>query len=186
MQSFEEPHRLLVRPADHLVDALDQLLRAESLRRVKAAIDPHDSLSLACEPVRLIVAQPLRQREPPRDVAVLRQGAMIRRRRHDRHQLRAAFGGLADFLDRQPVGFSVELLPVLRELRIVGELVVVPDVEAEVLLRTRDACLRRERNHGRGDQDGENETSHEGEYRRAAALVGYAGPFNNREERGPL
>ena len=60
----QEPHCLLVRPADHLVDALDQLLRAESLRRVKAAIDPHDSLSLAGEPVRLIVAQPLRQGEP--------------------------------------------------------------------------------------------------------------------------
>ena len=102
---------------------------------MKAAIDPHDSLPFAREPVRLVVAQSLRQREPPRDVAVLRQRAMIRRRRHDRHQLRTAFGGLADFLDRQPVGFGVELSPVLRELRIVRELVVIPDAVSRGNLR---------------------------------------------------
>jgi hypothetical protein len=57
----------------------------------------------------------------------------------DRHQLRSAFGGLADVHHRQPIRLGIELPPVLGELPVGGELVVGPDVEAELGLGSGDA-----------------------------------------------
>ena len=96
----EDPHRLVVGAADHLVDHLAELLRAERLGGVQAAVDPDDRLAFARERARLVVGQPFGQRQAPRDVLVPREVLVVLRRRHDRHQLLAALGGLADRLER--------------------------------------------------------------------------------------
>ena len=53
--------RLGVVAADQLVDRLDQLLRAEHLGRVQAAVDPDDRLAFLRQRARLLVGQPLGQ-----------------------------------------------------------------------------------------------------------------------------
>ena len=59
MHVVEEPHRLLVGAADHLVDHLAELLRAERLGGVQAAVDPDDRLAFLRQRARLLVGQPL-------------------------------------------------------------------------------------------------------------------------------
>ena len=66
MTSLRMRMRLLVVAAHHLVDRLDQLLRAEHLGRVQAAVDPDDGLAFLGERARLVVGQPLGMREPAR------------------------------------------------------------------------------------------------------------------------
>ena len=110
----QEAQRLRVGAADHLVDRLDQLLRAEHLGGVQPAVDPDHGLAFARERARLIVGQAFGLREPPRDVLVASELLEVLGRRDDRHQLRPAFGGLADVHDPHAIGFLVELLPVRR------------------------------------------------------------------------
>ena len=55
----EEAQRLGVDAADELVDGLDQLLRAEHLVGVQAAVDPDDRLAFGRERARLIVGEAL-------------------------------------------------------------------------------------------------------------------------------
>jgi hypothetical protein len=73
----EEPHRLFVGAAEHLVDHLAQLLGAEHFAGVQPAIDPHHGLAVARERARLIVGEVLRQREPPRRVLDPREVLVI-------------------------------------------------------------------------------------------------------------
>ncbi len=56
----------------------------------------------------------------------------------DGHVLAAVFGGRADVDELHAVGFFGEGLPVRGELGVVGEVVVVADVEAEGLFRRGD------------------------------------------------
>ena len=53
MHVVEEPHRLVVGAADHLVDHLAELLRAERFGGVQAAVDPDDRLAFLRERARL-------------------------------------------------------------------------------------------------------------------------------------
>ena len=151
----QEAQRLLVVAADHLVDHLGELLGAERLGRVQAAVDPHHRLPFLRQRARLVVGQPLGERQPPRDLLVARKLPVILRRSDDRHPLRPPFGGLPHVLEDHPVRLFVERLPVGLDLRVVGELVVVADVEAERLFRRGDVrgarlrCPRRLRSrHG--------------------------------------
>ena len=105
----QEAHRLFVGPADELIDGLHQLLRAEHFGGVQAAVDPHHRLAVARELPRLVVGEALGQREAAGDVLVLLQVLVVLRRGDDRHQLVAAFGGLADALHDHAVGLGVEL-----------------------------------------------------------------------------
>ena len=147
----QKPQRLRIIPAHELVDGFDQLVRSEHLGGVQPAVEPHHGLALLRERARLVVGQPIDCREPPRDFLVAIELLEVLGRRDDRHQLRAAFGRLADLDDLHPIGFLVELLPVLDELVVGRELIVVADVEAEELLGSRDP-LR-----GRGGADGDDE-----------------------------
>ena len=124
--------------ADELIDRLHQLLRAEHLGGMQAAVDPDDRLAVARELPRLVVGQPLGQCEPPGDVLVLLQVLVVLRRGDDRHQLVAALGGLADALHGHAVGVGVELAEELGELGVVRQHVVGADLMAEELLRGRD------------------------------------------------
>ncbi len=98
--------------------------------------------AVAGELPRLIVGQALGEREPAIDVLEFREVPMVLRRRDDRGVLGPALGCLADVDDRHPVGFLIELLQVLLELRVVDETVVVADLPAELLLRARDSGRR--------------------------------------------
>ena len=147
----EEAQRFLVAAADHLVDRLHQLLRPEGLVGVKPAVDPDDRLALPGQCPGRLRRQALGERQPPRDVLVLCQVLVVRRRRHDRHQLRPSFRRLADLLDDEAIGLGVELAPVGGNLRVVGQLIVVAEVEAELRPRRGDAALR----HRRGSDEGQ-------------------------------
>ena len=61
----EQPHRLVIRTADHLEYRLRELLGAERLSGVQAAVDPHDRLAFAREDACLLVGEPFGEREPP-------------------------------------------------------------------------------------------------------------------------
>ena len=59
----EEPQRLGVRPADHLVDHLGELLRAERFGRVQSSVDPDDRFPFSRERPRLVFADAVGKRQ---------------------------------------------------------------------------------------------------------------------------
>ena len=134
-RSLRNARGLGIGAADQLVDRLDQLMRAEHFGRVQAAVDPDHGLAFRA-PARAPASSvsPSARCQPARDLLVAIELLVVLRRRDDRHQLRAALGGLADLHHLHAIRFLVELLPVLDELRVGGELIVVADVEAEELL----------------------------------------------------
>ena len=71
-------------------------------------------------------------------------------RSDDGHELRAAFGGLADIDQLHAIGFRGEPFPVIGELGVIGELVIVAEIEAELIFGRGD--LRRL---GEGEGGGE-------------------------------
>src|SRR5689334_2209627 len=78
---------------------------------------------------------------------------MVGRRGDDAHELRSAFLGRANADDFQPIRFALQLRPIAGELLIVGEAIIVAQVEAQIFLRSRDprsrlGRLRRARNSG--------------------------------------
>ena len=112
----QETHRLVVGPADHLVDHLGELLRAEHLGRVESAVDPDDRLALPRQPARLRrPSQPSASASRREMSLYCRQVLVIGRGGDDRHQLRPAFGRLADLLQHHAVRLRVELAPVRRQ-----------------------------------------------------------------------
>ncbi len=146
----QEPHRFFVRAADHLPDVLDELLRAEGLRRVQPAVDPDDGFAFLRERARVRVAHALGERKPARDVLVPIDLRVVGRRRDDGHEHRPAFGRLADLDDVQAVRDLGELGPVVGELLVVGEEVVVADVVLPLVDRRRQARALRVNVHGKG------------------------------------
>ena len=60
----QDPQRLGIGLAVQPVNRLDQLLRAEHLGRVQAAVDPDDGLAVARELPRLLVGEAVGEREP--------------------------------------------------------------------------------------------------------------------------
>ena len=92
---------------------------------VQAAIDPDDGFAFGGEGVRLIVGEAFGAGKALRDFFVARQIFVIGRRGDDGHDDGAAFGGLADFHELHAVGFCGDLVPVVEELGVVGEEVVV-------------------------------------------------------------
>ena len=59
----QDAHRLRIGLRVEPVDRLDQLLRAEHFGRVQAAVDPDDRLAFLRELARLVVGEPVGQRE---------------------------------------------------------------------------------------------------------------------------
>ena len=135
----EDAARLVVVAADQAVDGLDQLLRAEHLVGVQPAVDPDHRLALGGERLGLGVGEALGQGQAAGDLLVAAEPLLVLGRGDDGHQLRPALGGLADLDQRQPVRLGVELAPVVGQLPVGGELVVVADVEAELGLGGGDA-----------------------------------------------
>ena len=143
----QESQRLRVGSADQHVDRLGDLLRTDGLGRVQAAVEPHHGFALGGQRARLLVGQPLGQREPSGDRLVARQSLVVLGRRDDGHVLGASLGRPADVLQHHAVRFPIEPLPVIADLLVRRDVVVVAQVEAEELLRRRDLRLCEE---GRG------------------------------------
>src|SRR5581483_5102199 len=137
--------RLFVVPADKLIDGLDELLRAEHLGGMQTAVETNHRLAFFRQRARLIVGEPFGERQPARDFFVAIELLEVLRRRDDRHQLIAPFGGLADALDRDAIGLAIELPHELGELRVVRQHVIGANLMAEELLGRRDVlrCLGR-------------------------------------------
>ncbi len=121
---------------------------AENLGGVQSAIDPDHGLPFARQRVRLFVCETLSERKFARDFLVVGQLLLIFGRRDDGHVLWPAFFRLADFDQLHAIRLGGELLPPGAELRVIGEIVIVADVESQGLFRSGDfvagLCGRRE------------------------------------------
>jgi hypothetical protein len=140
---IQQAHRFGVVPAGHLPDVLHQLVSAEHLGGVQAAIDPDHRLALLGQRPGLGRVHAFRAGEPGTDLPQPIELRVVRGAGDDHHPLIAPFGGLADRHQLEPVRLGVELPPVLGELRVGGEAVVIADVPAELLLGRGDAALGR-------------------------------------------
>ena len=75
-----------------------------------------------------------------RDFLIVVQLLHVLGRGDDRHVLVAAFFGRADVDQLHAIGFGGQLLPVGVQLGVVGDLVVVAEIEAERFLGSGDFC----------------------------------------------
>ena len=152
----EDPHRLVVGPAHELPQRFHQLLRAQDLRGVETAIDPHDGLAALREVTRLVFRHPSRARQAGRDLPVFIQVRVVLGRGDDRHELVAALGRLPDGLQRHARRFGRQRLPVAGEVAVVRKLVVGADPVAEERLRRREILRNAgtRRGEGQNDRDG--------------------------------
>ncbi len=131
----QNPRRLVVGARDELVDRLDELLGAEHLGGVQAAIDPDHGLALAGERAGLVVGEPAGARQAARDLLVAIETREVLGRRDDRHELRPVERRAPDLDHLHAVGLAIELAPVRRRLLVVGEEVVIADVVPPLLHR---------------------------------------------------
>ena len=83
-----------------------------------------------------LIGQVLGQREFARDLLIVLQLLLVCGGSDDRHILRPPLFRLADVDKLHAVAFRCKLLPPGGELRIVGKMVIVTDVEAERFLRS--------------------------------------------------
>ena len=133
-----------------------ELLCAEHFGSVESAVDPHDRLAFLRQRSGLRLGGILTPGEPGTDLPKAIELGMVGRVRNDHHPLVAALGGLADGNQSQPIGFRIELPPVVRELGIRGQAVVIPDVEPELGLGGSDLSSKstRQQNECEGRRNG--------------------------------
>ena len=141
----QDTQRLGVAAAQQVVGLGEQRLRGNHFGGVQAAIDPHDRFALRGQRPRLVVGEAFGARQSLRDLLVARQVPEVGRRRDDGHDDRPAFSSLADFFQPDAVGFLGDLVPVVQQLSVVGQKVIV----------TRRVCAEhRRRNRPLGERRG--------------------------------
>ena len=89
------------------------------------------ALPFAGQRAGLLFGEPFGMRELPGDLFVAIQLLMFSGRGDDGHVLLAAFFGRADVDQLHAIGFGGQLLPVGFELGVVGDLIVVAEVEPQ-------------------------------------------------------
>src|ERR1051326_3947171 len=124
--------------------------------RVQPAVDPPPRLPLPGQRGGLVVGEPLRAGQAGRDLLVAVELRHVRGAGDDHHVLVAALGGLPDGDHPEPGRLARQLLPVVHQLGVVGQVVVVAHVPAELLLRRSDVGLR-------GENGGESEYQRQAE-----------------------
>ena len=92
---------------------------------MQAAIDPDYGLAFGGEGAGLIVGEAFGAGEALGDFFVARQVFEVGGGGDDGHDDGAAFGGLADLFEFDAVGLGGDLVPVVEELGVVGEEIVV-------------------------------------------------------------
>ncbi len=136
----QNAQRLGIVAAHHLPDEFHQLLRAQNFRGMQTAIDPNHRLAFMRQRARFVVGEPFGERQLARDFLVMLQLLVIFGRGDDGHPLRAALFGLADLDQLHAIGLGGQFLPPGGELCVIGELVIVADLESEGLLRRREVA----------------------------------------------
>ena len=126
----------LIVAAQILIDRFRQLLGADALAGVQPAVDPEHGFAFLGEGLGFVIRQIAGQREARGDVAVVIELREVGGRADDRHVLVSSLAGRADFDQLHAVGFGGPRLPHLRDLAVVGDVVVVTDGETDQLLRT--------------------------------------------------
>ena len=121
----EDAQGLRIAAAQEVVGLGEEGLGGDDFVGVQAAIDPDDGLAFGGEGVGLIVGEAFGAGEALGDLFVARQVFEIGRRGDDGHDDGAAFGGLADLFEFDAVGFGGDLVPVVEQLGVVGEEIVV-------------------------------------------------------------
>ena len=185
----QDAQRLVIGLADELKDGLGELLGAQHLGGVEAAVDPDHGLALAGQGAGGVVGEAVGQRQLARNLPVAVELLEVLGRRDDGHQLITAFGRLADGLHHHAVGLGVELAQVLRELRVVGQHVIGADWVAEELLGRGDPGDRRpglglRRREGEEDgEDGERKQSGCGSHR-GASVIDYSNAVHRKVQKG--
>ena len=142
---LEKAHRLGIGLGVHFIDGLKICCEPDGLGGVQASVDPDDGLAFGGERMGLLVGEHLvfgrevaRGGELVGDITVVVELLEILGRGDNSHPLAAALGGLAHLHQLHAVGFTGELLPVLLQLHIVCEVVVVANVEPESFLGSGD------------------------------------------------
>ena len=127
------------------------------LGRVEAEVDPDDGLPLVDQRLHLVLGC-ARPRQRLRDLLVAIEVLHVGFGRDDRHELRAALGGLADVHELHAVGGRVEHAEVLGDLLVRGQRVIGARCPADDALGSRHVGLRggRHRRDRQQRQDGEN------------------------------
>jgi hypothetical protein len=134
----EDAERLGIVAAGELPQRLDQLVRADGLGGVQAAVDPDHGAALGGEGAGLGLVDVLGAGEPLGDFAQAIEFREVGGRRADDHPLGAALLGAAHVDEPHAVGFGGELPEIRLGLHVGREVVVVADGEAEVGLRRRE------------------------------------------------
>ena len=134
----------VVRAVDQVVEQLRDVRRTGDFRRVQSAVDVDEGFAFAREPACLGVGQPLRMREPARDLAVPIDLSQVVRRRHEREVHRAPLRRLAGLDELDVLAGGRQLLEVVDGLVVGRELVVGAGTEAEHRFGCRHAALREE------------------------------------------
>ena len=132
-------------------------LRADRFRGVEPAINPDDRLAFVRHRARVGVREPFCEGHAPGDLLQPRDVLPVLRRGDNRHVVRAPLSGLADLHYVDAIGFPLELEPVLGDLFVVGEEVVIAKVVAKLLQWRRDTRLSLEElcaDDSEGDQRG--------------------------------
>ena len=124
----QNPHRFVVGTAGELIERFDELLGAQHFGCMQAAVDPEHHFAFLRQLGRFRRVEIAGHSQAIRDLFVSRQIFQVRRRRHDRHNLRPSFFSQPDRVEDH----AVTLLRNGREegvqLGVVGELVVGADV----------------------------------------------------------
>ena len=134
----EQTHGFGIGAADHLVDHFHELLGADGLAGMQAAVDPDHGFALARQRVRLIVGEAFGVRQPRRDLPVVLELLHVRRRGDDHHVLMPPLFGGADVHQLAAIAFRRDLFPVGFKLGVGGHHVIVAEVESEGFFRRGD------------------------------------------------
>ncbi len=132
----EDAERLGIGAAGELPEGLDELVGADGLGGVEAAVDPDDGTAFGGEGAGVGFGEAFGAGEALGDGAIVVELREVRGGGADDHPLRAAFGGAADVDQADAVGRGGEFFEVGFRLRVGGEVVIVTDREAEVGFRS--------------------------------------------------
>ena len=135
----EEARGLRVGQAHQIVDELHELVGAEHLVGVQAAVDPDDRPALLGQPPGLLPPHPVGACQPVRDLPETGQIPVIRGGAEDGHELRTALLRESDGVEHHAVGLAREPRPVRAQLGVGRELVVRAQLEPEHRLGAGDA-----------------------------------------------
>ena len=148
---------LAVETRQQVVEQQRCVLGAGEFRRVQPAVDVDERLAFTRQPPRVLIGQAFGMRQPARDLAVAVDALEVLLRRHQREVIGPPLRRRAGLDQLHVVRGRVDLLEVVDDLVVGGELVVGARLEAEHRGRRRQPALRGKGNGEQGDKGDERE-----------------------------